>query len=73
MNISWNFLHLTDDVRYTDKCDENNKITLNSLKEDLQTVDIADIITQISQQQTALQASMYASSAMTKISMLDYI
>lgn len=30
MNISWNFLHLTDDVRYTDKCDENNKITLGT-------------------------------------------
>ena len=52
---------------------ENSKITLDSLKEDLQTVDLADIITRISQQQTALQASMYASSAMTKISMLDYI
>jgi len=28
MNISWNFLHLTDDVRYTSKCTGNNKITL---------------------------------------------
>lgn len=52
---------------------ENNKLTLNSLKENLQTVDIADIVTQISQQQTALQASMYASSTLLKISMLDYI
>lgn len=28
MNISWNFLYLTDDVRYTDKCDNDNRITL---------------------------------------------
>jgi hypothetical protein len=28
MNISWNFLYLTDDVRYTDKCDNGNRITL---------------------------------------------
>ncbi len=52
---------------------DNSKITLDSLKENLQTVDIADIITRISQQQTALQASMYASSSMMKLSMLDYI
>lgn len=30
MNISWNFLNLTDDVRYTDKCDDDNKITLGT-------------------------------------------
>lgn len=28
MNISWNFLYLTDDVRYTNECNDNNKITL---------------------------------------------
>lgn len=30
MNISWNFLYLTDDVRYTNECDEENKITLGT-------------------------------------------
>lgn len=30
MNISWNFQHLTDDVRYTDKCNEENMITLGT-------------------------------------------
>lgn len=28
MNISWNFYHLTDDVRYTNVCSGDNKITL---------------------------------------------
>lgn len=30
MNISWNFQHLTDDVRYTNNCDDENKITLGT-------------------------------------------
>ena len=30
IKISWNFLHLTDDVRYTNECDSNNQITLAS-------------------------------------------
>ena len=31
MNISWNFQYLTDDVRYTNNCDDdNNKITLGT-------------------------------------------
>ena len=30
MNISWNFQYLTDDVRYTNECTENNKITLGT-------------------------------------------
>lgn len=30
MNISWEFKHLTDDVRYTDKCDDDNRITLGT-------------------------------------------
>lgn len=30
MNISWNFLNLTNDVRYTDSCDDNNKIVLGT-------------------------------------------
>ena len=30
MDISWSFLHLTDDVRYTDKCDGDNRITLGT-------------------------------------------
>ena len=28
MNISWNFQHLTNDVRYTNECDVGNRITL---------------------------------------------
>ncbi len=30
MNISWNFQYLTDDVRYTNECDEENMITLGT-------------------------------------------
>lgn len=30
MNISWNFLYLTDDVRYTDGCDIGNRIVLGT-------------------------------------------
>ncbi len=30
MNISWNFQHLTNDVRYTNNCDDDNKITLGT-------------------------------------------
>ena len=30
MNISWNFQHLTNDVRYTDECSGDNKITLGT-------------------------------------------
>ena len=30
MNISWNFLYLTDDVRYTDGCDSGNRIVLGT-------------------------------------------
>lgn len=30
MNISWNFQHLTNDVRYTNECDDKNRITLGS-------------------------------------------
>ena len=30
MNISWNFQYLTDDVRYTNECSGDNKITLGS-------------------------------------------
>lgn len=30
MNISWTFQYLTDDVRYTNECTENNKITLGT-------------------------------------------
>lgn len=30
MNISWNFQYLTDDVRYTNKCDDKDRITLGS-------------------------------------------
>ena len=30
MNISWNFQHLTNDVRYTNECDEENMITLGT-------------------------------------------
>ena len=30
MDIEWQFKYLTDDVRYTDKCDDDNKITLGT-------------------------------------------
>ena len=30
MNISWNFQYLTDDVRYTNNCNDDNKITLGT-------------------------------------------
>ena len=30
MNISWNFQHLTNDVRYTNNCNDDNKITLGT-------------------------------------------
>ena len=30
MNISWNFLHLTNDVRYTDTCNDSNRIVLGT-------------------------------------------
>ena len=51
MNISWNFQHLTNDIRYTNECSDDNKITLGtgewimlSLFKDV-TYEIEDILT----------------------------
>ena len=52
---------------------ENNKVSYTAIKANVSEIDIAQVVSQLSNQQVALQASMYVGSQMNSISLLDYL
>jgi len=52
---------------------ETNKITYEALRANLQDVDISQVVSDLSTQQVSLQASLYASSQISSISLLNYL
>lgn len=60
-------------LNMTQEQHEDNKITYSSVQENLQGIDIAEVVTELSTQQVALQASLYVGSQIMNISLLDYM
>jgi len=52
---------------------ENNKVTYSALKADLQDIDITQAVSDLSSKEVALQASLYMSSQIMNISLLNYL
>jgi len=60
-------------LKMTEEQHETNKITYEALRANLQDIDISQVVSDLSTQQVALQASLYASSQMMNISLLNYL
>ena len=60
-------------LNMTEEQHENSKITYKSIQANLQEIDVAQIVTDLSTKQVALQASLYAGSQVMNISIMDYL
>jgi len=60
-------------LNMTSEQHETSKITYESLRANFQDVDIAQVVSELSVQEVSLQASMYVSSQIMGISLLDYL
>ena len=60
-------------LNLTQELHEENKITYSAIQENLQSIDIAKVISELSAQEVALQASLYVGSQVMDISLLDYV
>ena len=60
-------------LNMTNEQHENSKITYKTIQSNLQEVDVAQVVTELSTQQVALQASLYVGSQIMRISLLDYM
>ncbi len=52
---------------------ENSQISYKTIQANVQEIDIAQVVSQLSNQQVSLQASMYVGSQISSISLLDYL
>jgi len=57
----------------TEEQHENSKVTYKTIQSNLQEVDVAQLVTELSTKQVALQASLYAGTQIMNISIMDYL
>lgn len=60
-------------LNMTSEQHETSKITYESLRANFQDVDVAQVVSELATQEVSLQASMYVSSQIMGISLLDYL